>query len=172
LVNPCAAILITIFAGACTACGAATPAIPEPKVVGGFLKLDFYWLSSYDFVRPTSDAPSGPGGKPATGDEQIPAAIKKWDGARVILTGFMLPTNFSGGKTTEFLLMANLMLCCYATVPKVNDWVLVRFPRGADVVQDQPITFRGKFHVGAQIDDGILTAVYEMDAEGPGKVEE
>lgn len=167
----CAAILITIFAGVCAG-GAGAPPIPPPKVVDGCLKLDFYWLSSYDFVRPDRDAPRGPGGKPATGDEQIPPAIKKWSGARVILTGFMLPTTFSGGKTTEFLLMANLMLCCYATVPKVNDWVLVRIPEGTEVVQDQPITFRGRFHVGAQIDDGILTAVYEMDADGPGKVEE
>jgi hypothetical protein len=172
LVKRWAAFLITILAGVCAVRGDGPRAIPEPKVVGGFLKLDFYYLSSYDFVRPPPDAPPGPGGKPATGDEQIPPPIKKWDGAKVILTGFMLPTNFSGGKTTEFLLMANLMLCCYATVPKVNDWVLVRFPAGADVVQDQPITFRGKFHVGAQIDDGILTAVYEMDADGPGKVEE
>jgi hypothetical protein len=158
--------------GVCAARGASPLAIPAPKVVDGFLKLDFYYLSSYDFVRPQPGAPAGPGGKPATGDEQIPPAIKKLDGAKVILTGFMLPTNFSEGKATEFLLMANLMLCCYATVPKVNDWVIVRLPAGADVVQGQPITFRGKFHVGAQIDGGILTAVYEMDADGPGKVEE
>jgi hypothetical protein len=83
----------------------------------------------------------------------------------------MIPTNFKDGKTTEFLLMANIMMCCYGTVPKVNDWVLVRIPGGTDVIQDQPITFRGLFHVKAQVDDGILTAVYEMDADGPGKLE-
>jgi hypothetical protein len=152
--------------------GADTRAIPQPPVVNGYLKLNFYWLSSYDFVRPLSDAPPGPGGKQATGEEQIPPAIKKWDGRMATLTGFMVPTNFKDGKTTEIVLTANLMLCCYGTVPKVNDWVLVRIPSGTDVVQDQPITFRGKFHVGAQIDDGILTAVYEMDADGPGKIED
>lgn len=167
-----APVLITLLVGVCALRGAPTRPIPEPKSVDGYLKLDFYWLSSYDFVRPDPDAPPGPNGKPATGEEQIPPAIKKWNGARAILSGFMVPTNFNEGKTTEFLLMANLMLCCYGTVPKVNDWVLVRIPAGTDVVQDQPITFRGRFHVGAQIDDGILTAVYEMDAEGPGKVEE
>jgi hypothetical protein len=172
LVKRCAALLTVLLAGVCALRGAAPRAIPEPKVVDGYLKLDFFWLSSYDFVRPAPDAPPGPGGKPDNGEAQIPPAIKKWDGARVILTGFMLPTSFSEGKTTEFLLMANLMLCCYATVPKVNDWVLVRLPGGTDVIQDQPITFRGRFHVGARVDDGILTAVYEMDAEGPGKVEE
>ena len=168
----CAAILIILLTGACAVRGASNRPIPEPKVVDGFLKLDFYWLSSYDFVRPAPDAPPGPGGKPATGEEQIPLAIKKWNGVNAILTGFMLPTNFKDGKTTEFLLMANLMLCCYATVPKVNDWVLVRIPAGVDVIQAQPISFRGRFHVGAQIDDGILTAIYEMDAYGPGKLEE
>jgi len=144
--------------------------MPAPEVVDGFLKLDFYWLSSFDFVRPAPDAPPGPGGKQATGEEQIPAGIKKWNGARAVLTGFMVPVNFRDGKTTQFLLMANLMLCCYGTVPKVNDWVLVSIPGGTEVVQDRLMSFRGTFHVGARIDDGILTAVYEMDADGPGKL--
>ncbi len=165
-----AAICITILAGACAMRGAAGRPIPVPEVVDGFLKLDFYWLSSYDFVRPAPDAPPGPGGRPDTGEGQIPGAIRKWDGARAVLTGFMVPTNFRDGKTTEFLLMANLMLCCYGTVPKVNDWVLVRIPSGAEVVQDRLLSFRGTFHVGAQVDGGIITAVYEMDADGPGRL--
>jgi hypothetical protein len=163
--------LTIILAGVCAARGADPRAVPQPPVVDGFLKLNFYWLSSFDFVRPPSDAPPGPGGKQATGEEQIPPAIKGWGEKRATLTGFMVPINFKEGKTTEIILTANLMLCCYGTVPKVNDWVLVRIPSGMDVVQDQPITFRGRFHVGAQIDDGILTAVYEMDADGPGKIE-
>jgi hypothetical protein len=172
LVNRWAAAIITLLTVACEVRGAVSRPIPEPKVVDGFLRLDFYWLSSYDFVRPAPDAPPGPGGGQATGEEQIPLAIKRWNGKNAMLTGFMVPTNFKDGKTTEFLLMANLMLCCYGTVPKVNDWVLVRIPGGVDVVPDRLITFRGLFHVKAQIDDGILTAVYELDADGPGKIEE
>jgi hypothetical protein len=170
LVNRWAAFCIAILAGACAFGGAPGRPIPDPQVQGGLLKLDFYWLSSYEFIRPTPDTPPGPGGKPATGEEQIPTAIWKWSGARSILTGFMVPTNFKDGKTTEFLLMANLMLCCYGTVPKVNDWVLVRIPGGTEVVQDRLLSFTGAFHVGAQIDDGILTAVYELDADGPGSL--
>jgi hypothetical protein len=169
-VNRCAAIVIILIAAAGGMRGAERP-IPEPKVVDGYLKLDFYWLTFYDFVRPDPGAPPGPGGRRSTGEEQIPLAIKKWNGEKAVLTGFMIPTNFKDGKTTEFLLMANIMMCCYGTVPKVNDWVLVRIPGGTDVIQDQPITFRGLFHVKAQVDDGILTAVYEMDADGPGKLE-
>jgi len=165
-----AAACILMLAGALDMHGAAARSIPAPQVVGGFLKLDFYWLSSFDYIRPDRDAAPGLGGQPATGEGQIPEAIMKWDGAKAILTGFMVPIDFRDGRTTRFLLMANLMLCCYGTVPKLNDWVLVRLSRGAEVVQDRLLSFRGTFHVGAQVEDGIITAVYTLDADGPGRL--
>lgn len=146
--------------------------IPAPPTANGYLKLDFYWLSFYPFVEPNIDH-SGPPPVPLpTGEEQIPATIKAWSGQKVMLTGFVLPTKFENGKATELLLMANLMLCCYGTVPKMNDWVIVRVPSGTPVIQDTPIAFRGTFKVGAQFADGYLTGIYELDAEGPGKVDD
>jgi hypothetical protein len=167
-----AVISLFALANAVVAVGAKNVEIPAPDVEKGYLKLSFYWLSCYDFVRPDIDAPNGPDGKRATGEEQIPPAIKKWNGAKAMVSGFMLPTVLRDGKATEILLMANLMLCCYGTVPKVNDWIIVRVPDGTDIIQDRLMTFRGTFHVGAQIDNGVLSAVYEMDADGPGKIED
>jgi hypothetical protein len=161
-----AASAILPAAAADTANLAAGFSAPAPRVERGYLLLDFYWLSKFNFVRPDAlDAASAPAAK---ADEQIPPLVKSWSGKKVVLTGFMLPLVFQDGKTTQFLLMANLMLCCYATVPKVNDWVVVQLPGGTDVIQDQPIEFRGVFHVGPQFDGGVLSSVYQMDAEGPG----
>jgi len=162
--------LLFLLAAVQSGRGVESRAIPSPPVEGGYLKISFYWLSFFDYVRPLADAPPGPDGKPPTGEEQIPAAIKRWSGAKAEVTGYMVPTEFRDGKTTEFLLMANQMLCCYGTVPKVNDWILVHLPGGTEVIQDRPITFRGRFHVGAVVTDGILTAVYGLEAEAPGKV--
>ncbi len=86
---------------------------------------------------------------------------------KAVIIGFMLPTQLADyGKATEFLIMANLLACCFGTVPNMNDWVVVRMPQGVAVVQDVPISFYGTFRVGAMYENGYMTGIYEMDATG------
>jgi len=145
--------------------------IPAPEVDGGYLKLGFDRLSSYKFVTPEYDPLANPKAPPPSGEEQIPAAVKAWSGRKAVITGFMLPTKLdSSGKAVEFLLMANQMACCYGTVPNMNDWVIVRAPKGVPITQDVPISFRGQFRVSATFESGYLTGIYELDAEGPGQI--
>lgn len=148
----------------------AEPAIPAPEVQDGYLKLGFDRLSGYKFVAPEYDPVANPKTPPPTGEEQIPAIVKGWDGKKAIITGFMLPTKLDNGKAVEFLLMANQMACCYGTVPNMNDWVVVRIPKGVPVIQDVPISFRGQFHVHATFESGYMTGIYSLEAEGPGEV--
>ena len=98
--------------------------------------------------------------------------VKSWNGKKAIVTGFMLPTKIDNGKTTEFLLMANQMACCFGTVPNMNDWVVVRVPQGTAVVQDVPISFKGIFKVGAMFENRYMTGIYELDSDGVGEVRE
>ncbi len=149
---------------------AAQPDIPAPDVDGGYLKLGFDRLSAYKFVAPDYDPLANPKARPPTGEEQIPAIVKSWNGKKAIVTGFMLPTKLDNGKAVEFLLMANQMACCYGTVPNMNDWIIVRSPKGVPVTQDVPISFRGTFTVSATFESGYMTGIYELDAEGPGVV--
>jgi hypothetical protein len=146
----------------------ASPAASSPD--GGVLKLGFDRLSGYKFVPPEFDPMSGPKVVPPTGEEQIPAEVKHWNGKKALVTGFMLPTKLDNGKATEFLLMANQMACCYGAVPNMNDWVIVRIPAGTPIVQDVPIAFRGTLKVGAMYENGYMTGIYELDADGPGQV--
>jgi hypothetical protein len=155
--------------------GANDPAqlqIPAPELDGGYLKLGFDRLSSYKFVAPEYDPLANPKAAPPTGEEQIPPTVKSWSGKKAVVTGFMLPTKLEGGKAVEFLLMANQMACCYGTVPNMNDWVIVKIPKGVPVIQDVPISFRGMFRVSATFESGYMTGIYELDAEGPGLVSE
>jgi len=149
----------------------AQPAIPAPEVQDGYLKLGFDRLSGYKFVAPEYDPVASPKASPPTGEEQIPAIVKSWDGKKAIITGFMLPTKLDNGKAVEFLLMANQMACCYGTIPNMNDWVVVRIPKGVPVIQDVPISFRGQFRVRAMFESGYMTGIYSMEAEGPGQVD-
>jgi hypothetical protein len=64
------------------------------------------------------------------------------------------------------------MACCYGTVPNMNDWVIVRNPKGVPVTQDVPISFKGTFKVSATFESGYMTGIYELEAEGPGQVSE
>jgi hypothetical protein len=146
--------------------------IPAPEVEGAYLKLGFDRLSSFKFVAPEYDPVANPKATPPTGEEQIPPMVKSWNGKRAIITGFMLPTKLDNGKATEFLLMANQMACCYGTVPNMNDWVVVKCPKGVPVIQDVPISFRGQFKVCATFESGYMTGIYALDAEGPGQVAE
>ena len=153
----------------------ATPSqivIPEPEVDSGYLKLGFDRLSSYKFVAPEFDPVANPKATPPSGEEQIPPIVKAWNGRKAIITGFMLPTKLDNGKAVEFLLMANQMACCYGTVPNMNDWVIVKSPKGVPVMQDVPISFKGTFKVSATFESGYMTGIYELEAEGPGQVAE
>jgi hypothetical protein len=155
--------------------GAASPSqlvIPEPEVDSGYLKLGFDRLSSYKFVAPEFDPVANPKATPPTGEDQIPPIVKGWNGKKAIVTGFMLPTKLADGKAVEFLLMANQMACCYGTVPNMNDWVIVKIPKGVPIIQDVPISFRGMFKVSATFESGYMTGIYELQAEGPGQVAE
>ncbi|HMD60954.1 MAG TPA: DUF3299 domain-containing protein [Opitutaceae bacterium] len=155
--------------------GGPAPSRPQaPEVLGGYLKLGFDLLSGYKFIAPEYDPLANPKAPPPTGEDQIPATVKSWNGKKAIVTGFMLPTKLENGsgKAIEFLLMANQMACCYGTVPNMNDWVIVKIPKGVPITQDVPISFRGTFRVSATFESGYMTGIYALDAEGPGQIAE
>jgi hypothetical protein len=155
--------------------GAPAPSVIQaPEVQGGYLKLGFDLLSSFKFIAPEYDPVANPKAAPPTGEEQIPVVVKGWNGKKAIVTGFMLPTKLESGsgKAVEFLLMANQMACCYGTVPNMNDWVIVKIPKGVPITQDVPISFRGTFKVNPTFESGYMTGIYQLEAEGPGQIAE
>ena len=157
--------LLALLAG-----GAMSGAAPEME--GGYLKLGFDRLAGFKFITPPYDPVADPKTPPPSGDEQIPAEVKGWNGRKAVITGFMLPTQLENGKATEFLIMANQMACCFGIVPNMNDWVVVRMPGGVAVIQDVPISFYGTLKVGAMYENGYMTGIYEMDAERMGEAKD
>jgi len=162
-------IFIALFS---LAAGLARADQVSPDAENGYLKLGFDRLAGFKFVTPTYDPVEDPKAPPPTGENQIPAEVKGWNGKKAVITGFMLPTKLDNGKATEFLIMANQMACCYGTVPNLNDWVVVHMPQGVQVVQDIPISFYGKIKVGAMYENGYMTGIYEMDAEKMGEIKD
>ena len=103
-------------------------------------------------------------GQPSEVDEQIPEPIRKCDGQRVAVSGFMLPLKFDKGLVTEFLLLKSQALCCYGAIPRINEWIVVN-TKGTRATMDRPIVVRGRLRVGETREDGLLTGIYRMEAE-------
>jgi len=99
--------------------------------------------------------------------DQIPASIKQLNGRNVSIRGFMLPVTQKDGNVTEFLLLKDQSLCCYGTMPQMNEWVHVIMKPGqsAPMVWDIPVTVFGTFEVGEVFENGVLMTIYRLRYE-------
>jgi hypothetical protein len=97
----------------------------------------------------------------------IPASIKAFDGKRVRVEGYMLPTVLDKkGKVTDFLLVASQISCCYGGPTQVHEFITVHV-KGTSVRpnMDATIPVGGVLHVGAIRENGQLVGIYRMEAE-------
>ena len=131
----------------------------------GYIKIAFSQLAGFTFNAPLQPLPAGT--SPPDVLAQVPASIRRLDGKKVVLTGFMLPTKLEGGFATEFFFLSSSQLCCYGVTPIVNEWISVKMKKeGLPPVQDVPMLLAGRLRVRAQWDDGLLSTIYELEGEG------
>lgn len=141
--------------------GGAAPSKAEDQQVVGFDKLSGF---KYEVPDENPDSPFANGKKDP--DTQIPDTIKAFSGKRVSLKGFMLPLKVEQGLVTELLIMRDQSMCCFGTVPKINEWVSVRMTgKGIKPVMDQAVSLVGTLKVGAIRENGYLVGIYQMDGE-------
>ena len=147
---------------------AAPPPAPEerPKGLDDHEDVSFDRLSSYAyevFELKRGDTPK----------EQIPASVKDLDGKKVAIKGYMLPYRNVGEGVVEFILLRNQGLCCFGTVPRMNEWVHVIMAEGtsAPYAMDLPITVFGTLSIGEVhewqtgkdgVEHGILMSINRM----------
>ncbi|MBX3744118.1 MAG: DUF3299 domain-containing protein [Verrucomicrobiae bacterium] len=128
----------------------------KPLVVG------FDELASFEY-----DLPDGPvevepvaAGKASA---QIPEGIQALNEQFVSLKGFMLPLKVEKGLVTELLIMRDQSMCCYGTVPRINEWVSVKMVgQGVKPIMDQAVVLHGTLKVGEMYENGYLVGIYEM----------
>ncbi|MEY4325629.1 MAG: hypothetical protein RIS24_1800 [Verrucomicrobiota bacterium] len=142
-----------------------------PAAKPGFASVGFDVLATFKYEVP-EDAPASKTNAPAADpDTQIPANVKAFSGKKVAVKGFMLPLKVEGGLVTELLLMRDQSMCCFGTVPKINEWIAVKMTTsGIKPVMDQAVTLYGTLKVGAMRENGYLVGIYQMDGmtiDGP-----
>ena len=170
--NNNAASALPVAAALPTPTGAkSTEVASAPEVVNGYLKLGFDRLASYKFTPPAYDPASKPDVPIPSVENQIPDAVKKYDGQKAIITGFMLPVKMDGQLVTEFLLVRDPMMCCYGVTPQMNEWVVVKMVKGGvHPLMDVPISFYGLIRVKEMFENGYMTGIYLLEGERMGEV--
>ncbi|MDG1892793.1 MAG: DUF3299 domain-containing protein [Verrucomicrobiota bacterium] len=135
-----------------------------------YLSVSFERLASFeyrmpeDMVEPIADED----GK--VYENQIPEKILGLNLKEVSLKGFMLPLKVEKGLVTEMLIMRDQSMCCYGTVPKINEWVSVRMQEeGVKPIMDEPVTVFGTLKVGEVLENGYLVGIYEMNGKSMEK---
>ena len=156
------------------------PAAPvKEERIGEHLVVGFDRLASFTYEMPEDVPATATNKPPATAKpdapkDQIPAAIRGLNNQKIALKGFMLPLKVEGGLITELLIMRDQSMCCFGTVPKINEWVSVKMAgKGVKPIMDQAITLFGKLQVGEIRENGYLVGIYEMAGEklgGPGEL--
>lgn len=145
------------------------PLVMPTRKIDGHLDVGFEILGGYAFKLTKAGATAiGAGDATALAavNAQIPELIRQLDGKKVAVSGYMLPMKMEGALTTEFLLVANSMLCCYGVIPPMNQWATVKMTRrGVTAQQDVPIQVFGTLRVQTRIENGALSAIYHLDAE-------
>jgi hypothetical protein len=142
-------------------------AIAGPPLPQGCEDLDFARLSSFPFeiTRKMADGSQDLAAAMEATSSKIPKAVQDLDNRFVAIRGFLLPLRMNNGLTIEFLLLRNQNMCCFGSVPKINEWVCVQ-PEGEGVkpIMDQPITIIGTVRVREIRENGYLVGIYRMES--------
>lgn len=95
---------------------------------------------------------------------QLPDEVKKLDEKVVTVSGFMMREVPGGGPVQQFLLI-NDACGCNGT-PKLNEIVFCALPDGVTMeVKPGIVHVTGKLYVGEQKEEGVVVALYTIDAD-------
>lgn len=92
----------------------------------------------------------------------IPDDVKRLSGAKIRLTGFMIPAN-QAEHITQFALVPSLFSCCYGQPPQVQHTIVCNCPKGKAIgYSPDPIVVEGTLQVKEERDDGYVTSIFQV----------
>jgi hypothetical protein len=101
----------------------------------------------------------------------IPDRIKALDGRKVEIWGVVVPLEFEGGQTSEFMLAVTADVCGFGAIPRINEWMHItmtggrKIPLYATQSYTPLLRVRGVLHVKEDIEDGRLVGLYDLVAD-------
>ena len=135
-----------------------------PEAIEGYEGVTFDKLASFAYEVPLDPVTNKV--ELAKLNAQIPEGIKTLNEKPVAIRGFMLPLKVENGLVTELLIMRDQSMCCFGTVPKINEWINIRMAGdGVEPIMDQAITLMGMLKVGEVLENDYLVGIYEMEGD-------
>jgi hypothetical protein len=142
---------------------AAPPPATEPAASAGAtsseepVTVGFEELSGFDYATYAAES---------TARHEIPEKVRALSGRNVAVDGYMMPLVYAPRGTTKFLLMRNQYGCCYATSPKLNEWIEVTMEGDAvaEYVPHVLVTVWGKLEVKEELREGAPVGLYKLRA--------
>ncbi|HZL37016.1 MAG TPA: DUF3299 domain-containing protein [Tepidisphaeraceae bacterium] len=93
----------------------------------------------------------------------IPSDVKRLNGTKIRLRGFMLPID-QAENITQFALVPSLFSCCFGQPPQIQHTIVVNCPRGKAVSYcPDEIVVEGAIKVEEMKDDGYVISIFNMD---------
>lgn len=93
----------------------------------------------------------------------VPDDVKKLSGAKVRVHGFMLPID-QADKVTRFMLVNDIMSCCFGGPPSLQHVLVVTAPAGKAVAYyPEQIVVEGTLKVEEKKEDGFIVSLFELD---------
>ena len=89
------------------------------------------------------------------GDVRFPAQIDVLNGAQVEVTGYMIPVEWQRREVMEFMLVRDLLACCFGGAPQPDEWIHVSMEAdaGSKYFPFVPVKVQGTLRIDG-IDDG------------------
>lgn len=153
--------------------GTGEPAVapePEPEVQDGPLTLTYQDLSLIDYdVDAMLDYMLFP--EEYEGEDtsflELPKDLKALDGKQITLVGYMIPGEIQRGNVRDFMLVRDLMGCCFGGTPMPDEWVDVTMDEDAEAEYRPylPMRVTGTLSLGGEQDEaGFALGIYRMQA--------
>lgn len=160
----------------------STP-LPEGAKIEGYLNINFNEMADFPYYVLDPDDPDmviGPEeaaddeqakkikALAKLGDKQIPKEVQDLHGKKVTVVGFMIPIEFDKGTTNEFVLIRVVPSCFFCQKPQITDWIEIKVEEGKrfECNTADPLQITGTMKIGAVREDGIVTSIFRMEADG------
>ncbi|MDB5299590.1 MAG: hypothetical protein JWO87_1253, partial [Phycisphaerales bacterium] len=93
----------------------------------------------------------------------IPADVRKLNGTKVRLRGFMIPMD-QAENITQFALVPSLFACCFGQPPQIQHTIVADCPKGKAVGYcPDEIMVEGTLKVEEKKDDGYIVSIFAVD---------
>lgn len=102
-----------------------------------------------------------------TADLEFPADLKRLDGREVSIVGYMIPGEIDRGNVRDFMLVRDLMGCCFGGAPMPDEWVdvIMEEDAKAEYRPYMPMRVTGIMTLGGEQDEaGFALGIYRMKA--------